>query len=108
MKQSHSTRQISNQRFLSQQNLAFNRLISEIDLPEEEADPNPTPPLMHPPQSSNSPTDSLSLLLNKAQKAVKKGSLKIERAQAAKRLIIPTQDKEEDLAFLTGVQIHEA
>jgi hypothetical protein len=95
MKQSHSTRQISNQRFLSQQNLAFNRLISEIDLPEEEADPNPTPPLlMHPPQGSNNPTDSLSLLINKAQKVVKKGSLKIERAQAAKRLIVPTQDKE--------------
>lgn len=46
-----SFRKEKNQHFLSQKNLAINRLISEIDSPEEEMlSSNPTPPLIQQPQ----------------------------------------------------------
>jgi hypothetical protein len=95
MKGSCSLKKVENRQFLSLKNLAMNRLISEIDSPEEDVlSSNPTPPLIPPqPQLSNH-TDSLTSLLAKAQTAVKTGALKIEKHLGGQRERLKTYEQQ--------------
>lgn len=84
MRNSQSVRKIENKHFISQKNLAMNRLISEIDSPEEDVlSSNATPTLLqYPsqfPQQQQTQQDSLTTLITKAQEIVKTNSHKIDR-----------------------------
>ena len=83
-------KKIENRHFLSQKNLAMNRLISEIDSPEDDVlSSNATPTLLqYPsqfPQQQSTQQDSLTTLITKAQEIVKKNSHKIDRDMQKRR-----------------------